>query len=100
MKNLVTGGAGFVGSHLIDKLISRGETVITIDNLCTGNIENISHHFRKDCFEFIEHDVVNPIDIKCDRIWHLACPASPSQYQKNPIKTAQTSFLGTNNMLD
>ena len=100
MINLVTGGAGFLGSHLIDKLISRGEKVITIDNLSTGNIENISHHLENDSFEFIEHDVINPIEIKCDRIWHLACPASPIQYQKNPIKTAQTSFLGTNHMLD
>ena len=100
MINLVTGGAGFLGSHLIDKLIARGEKVITIDNLSTGNIDNISHLLRNDSFDFIEHDVINPIEIKCDRIWHLACPASPIQYQKNPIKTAQTSFLGTNNMLE
>ncbi len=100
LKNLVTGGAGFLGSHLIDKLLARREKVITIDDLSTGNIENISHHFKNDSFEFIEHDVINPIDINCDRIWHLACPASPIQYQKDPIKTAQTSFLGTNNMLE
>ena len=96
---MVTGGAGFLGSHLIDKLIERGEKVICIDNLSTGNINNISHLLENNSFEFIEHDVINPIKIACDRIWHLACPASPIQYQKNPIKTTKTSFLGTYNML-
>ncbi len=99
MINLVTGGAGFLGSHLIDKLIEKGEKVITIDNLSTGRVENISHLFKNDLFEFINHDVIDPIEINCDRIWHLACPASPIQYQKNPIKTTKTSFLGTYNML-
>ena len=99
MKNLVTGGAGFLGSHLIDKLIARGERVVCIDNLSTGNINNISHLFENDSFEFIEHDVINPTNISCDRIWHLACPASPIQYQRDPIKTTKTSFLGTYNML-
>jgi len=99
LKNLVTGGAGFLGSHLIDKLIERGEKVICIDNLSTGNINNISHLLEHDSFEFIEHDVINPIKVTCDRIWHLACPASPIQYQKDPIKTTKTSFLGTYNML-
>ncbi len=99
MRNLVTGGAGFLGSHLIDKLIERGEKVICIDNLSTGNINNISHLLENDSFEFIQHDVINPIKKNCDRIWHLACPASPIQYQKNPIKTTKTSFLGTYNML-
>ena len=99
MKNIVTGGAGFLGSHLIDKLIERGEKVLCIDNLTTGSINNISHLFENDSFEFIEHDVINPIKLSCDRVWHLACPASPIQYQKNPIKTTKTSFLGTYNML-
>ena len=99
MINLVTGGSGFLGSHLIDKLIERGEKVICIDNLSTGNINNISHLFKNDSFEFVEHDVINPINKNCDRIWHLACPASPIQYQKNPINTTKTSFLGTYNML-
>ena len=99
MKNLVTGGAGFIGSHLIDKLIERGEKVVCIDNLSTGNINNISHLMSNDSFHFIEHDVIKPIKIACDRIWHLACPASPIQYQKNPINTTKTSFLGTHNML-
>lgn len=100
MINLVTGGAGFLGSHLIDKLIEKGEKVICIDNLSTGQLSNISHHFKNELFDFIQHDVINSLEIQCDRIWHLACPASPIQYQKNPIKTAKTSFLGTNNMLE
>ena len=99
MKNLVTGGSGFLGSHLVDKLIKRGEEVICIDNLSTGKINNISHLLDNDSFEFIEHDVIDPIELDCERIWHLACPASPIQYQKNPIHTTKTSFLGTYNML-
>ena len=99
MINLVTGGAGFLGSYLIEKLLEKKEKVICIDNLSTGQIENISHLFKNALFEFINHDVINPIEINCDRIWHLACPSSPIQYQKNPIKTTKTSFLGTYNML-
>ena len=99
MINLVTGGAGFLGSYLIEKLLEKKEKVICIDNLSTGQLENISHLFKNDLFEFINHDVIDPIEINCDRIWHLACPASPIQYQKNPIKTTKTSFLGTYNML-
>lgn len=99
MINLVTGGAGFLGSYLIEKLLEKKEKVICIDNLSTGQRENISHLFKNELFEFINHDVINPIEINCDRIWHLACPASPIQYQKNPIKTTKTSFLGTYNML-
>tara|TARA_B100000161_G_C33520019_1_gene400629 strand:+ start:36 stop:965 length:930 start_codon:yes stop_codon:yes gene_type:complete len=99
LKNLVTGGTGFLGSHLVDKLIERGEKVICIDNLSTGNINNISHLLNNDSFEFIKHDVIDPIEIDCERIWHLACPASPIQYQKDPIQTTKTSFLGTHNML-
>ena len=100
MINLVTGGAGFLGSYLTEKLIENKEKVICIDNLSTGQIDNISHLFKNDLFEFINHDVINPIEIDCDRVWHLACPASPIQYQKNPIKTTKTSFLGTYNMLE
>ena len=99
MINLVTGGAGFLGSYLIEKLLTKREKVICIDNLSTGQIENISHLFKNDFFKFINHDVIHPIEIDCDRIWHLACPASPIQYQKNPINTTKTSFLGTYNML-
>jgi len=99
LKNLVTGGAGFLGSHLIGKLIDNNEEVICLDNLFTGRIENIKHWENNQKFKFINHDVINPIELKVERIWHLACPASPIHYQLNPIKTAKTSFLGTYNML-
>tara|TARA_B100001287_G_C22616492_1_gene497857 strand:- start:132 stop:1067 length:936 start_codon:yes stop_codon:yes gene_type:complete len=99
LKNLVTGGAGFLGSHLIGKLIDNDEEVICLDNLFTGRIENIKHWENNQKFKFINHDVINPIELKVERIWHLACPASPIHYQLNPIKTAKTSFLGTYNML-
>lgn len=99
MKNLVTGGAGFIGSHLIDKLINNGEDVICLDNFYTGNKTNIRKYLSNHNFELIRHDIVEPIHLEVDRIWHLACPASPVHYQYNPIKTAKTSFLGTYNML-
>ena len=95
----MTGGAGFVGSHLVDRLMGRGEEVILLDNLFTGNKNNITKWFGNPLFEFIRHDVTDPIQLEVDRIWHLACPASPIHYQKNPIKTSKTSFLGTYNML-
>lgn len=100
MLHIVTGGAGFLGSHLVDRLIKNKEFVICIDDLSTGNKKNISHYFNNKYFKFINHDVIDPINLKADKIWHLACPASPIQYQKNPIKTAKTSFLGTYNMLN
>ena len=99
IRNIVTGGAGFLGSHLIDRLISNGEEVICLDNYFTGHKKNISHLFDNPKFEFIRHDITEPILLEADRIWHLACPASPIHYQHNPIKTAKTSFLGTLNML-
>jgi len=99
LKNLITGGAGFVGSHLIDRLMEAQEKVICVDNFVTGSKKNIENWLNHPKFELINHDVVNPIDLNVDRIWHLACPASPIHYQKNPIKTAKTSFLGTYNML-
>ena len=99
MKNLVTGGAGFLGSHLIDSLMHDHEQVICIDDLSTGDEKNIKKWTDNPNFEFILHDVINPIELKVDRIWHLACPASSVQYQKNPIKTSETNFLGTLNML-
>ena len=99
MKNLITRGAGFVGSHLIDRLMEAQENVICVDNFVTGSKKNIENWLNHPKFELIDHDVVNPIDLNVDRIWHLACPASPIHYQKNPIKTAKTSFLGTYNML-
>ena len=99
LKNLVTGGAGFVGSHLVDRLMKSGEKVICLDNFFTGSKENIEHWIGHPSFELIDHDVIEPIKLDVDRIWHLACPASPIHYQFNPIKTAKTSFLGTYNML-
>ena len=98
-RNLVTGGAGFLGSHLIDKLISKQEEVICLDNYFTGSKANIKRWVNHPNFEIIRHDVTDPIQLEVDRIWHLACPASPIHYQQNPIKTSKTSFLGTYNML-
>tara|TARA_Y100001968_G_scaffold127769_1_gene116620 strand:+ start:3816 stop:4766 length:951 start_codon:yes stop_codon:yes gene_type:complete len=99
LRNLITGGAGFLGSHLVDRLMESGEKVICLDNFFTGSKENIEHWISHPSFELITHDVIEPIKIDVDRIWHLACPASPIHYQFNPIKTAKTSFLGTYNML-
>ena len=98
-RNLVTGGAGFLGSHLIDHLMKSNEEVICLDNYFTGRKKNINHWIGHPNFELIRHDVTQPIYLEVDRIWHLACPASPIHYQRNPIKTAKTSFLGTYNML-
>jgi UDP-glucuronate decarboxylase len=98
-RNLITGGAGFLGSHLVDRLMEAGEEVICLDNFYTGRKDNIRHWLGHPNFELIRHDVTEPIRLEVDRIWHLACPASPVHYQSNPIKTAKTSFLGTYNML-
>ncbi|PRQ39230.1 putative UDP-glucuronate decarboxylase [Rosa chinensis] len=91
---VVTGGAGFVGSHLVDRLIARGDSVIVIDNFFTGRKENLAHHFGNPKFELIRHDVVEPILLEVDQIYHLACPASPVHYKFNP-----TNVVGTLNML-
>ena len=99
IRNLVTGGLGFLGSHLIDRLMLAGEEVICLDNTFTGSKRNIISWWDNPLFEFIRHDVTVPIRVEADRIWHLACPASPIHYQYNPIKTAKTNFLGTYNML-
>ena len=99
MRNLVTGGAGFLGSHLVDRLMQAGEEVLCLDNTITGRKSNVRQWWNHPRFEFIRHDVTEPIKLEVDRIWHLACPASPIQYQTNPVKTAKTSFLGTYNML-
>lgn len=96
---LVTGGAGFIGSHLCSKLLTRGDYVICLDNLYTGSKKNIDHLLSKKNFEFIRHDVIEKKIIEVDEIYHLACPASPIHYQHNPIKTIKTNILGTMNML-
>jgi len=98
-RNLITGGAGFVGSHLVDRLMAAGEEVICLDNYFTGRKANVAQWIGHPNFELIRHDVTEPIRLEVDRIWHLACPASPVHYQHNPIKTAKTSFIGTYNML-
>ncbi|KAG2287021.1 hypothetical protein Bca52824_046625 [Brassica carinata] len=87
LRIVVTGGAGFVGSHLVDKLIGRGDEVIVIDNFFTGRKENLVHLFSNPRFELIRHDVVEPILLEVDQIYHLACPASPVHYKFNPVKT-------------
>ena len=97
--HLVTGGAGFLGSHLIDRLMEGGDEVICLDNYFTGRKANIARWIGHPRFELIRHDVTEPIKLEVDRIWHLACPASPIHYQFNPVKTAKTSFIGTYNML-
>lgn len=89
---VVTGGAGFVGSHLLDKLIARGDDVIVVDNFFTGRKDNVVHLFGNPRFELIRHDVVEPILLEVDQIYHLACPASPVHYKYNPIKTIISIF--------
>eukprot|EP00262_Sarcandra_glabra_P012620 TRINITY_DN3287_c0_g1_i2.p1 TRINITY_DN3287_c0_g1~~TRINITY_DN3287_c0_g1_i2.p1 ORF type:complete len:439 (+),score=-1.44 TRINITY_DN3287_c0_g1_i2:187-1503(+) len=99
LRIVVTGGAGFVGSHLVDRLIGRGDSVIVVDNFFTGRKENVMHHFGNPRFELIRHDVVEPILLEVDQIYHLACPASPVHYKFNPVKTIKTNVVGTLNML-
>ncbi len=96
---LITGGAGFIGSHLCEVLVKQGHYVICLDNFFTGKKENIKHLLNYDNFECIRHDIIDPIKLEVDEIYNLACPASPVHYQYNPIKTIKTSILGTMNML-
>lgn len=96
---LVTGGAGFLGSHLCDRLLADGNDVICVDNLFTGSKDNIRHLLENPYFEFIRHDVTQPLFVECDQIYNLACPASPKWYQKDPIYTFQTSVYGAMNCL-
>ena len=96
---LVTGGGGFLGSHLCDRLVSEGHDVICLDNFFTGSKKNISHLIGKSNFELIRHDIVQPILLEADEIYNLACPASPVHYQFNPVKTVKTSVMGAINML-
>ncbi len=98
-KILITGGAGFLGSHLCERLLNEGNEVICLDNFFTGNKENIAHLIGNPYFELVRHDVTMPFFIEVDQIYNLACPASPIHYQYNPIKTIKTSVMGAINML-
>jgi len=99
MRILVTGGAGFIGSHLIDRLISNNHEVICLDNFYTGSKQNVLSWLNNPRFEIIRHDITEPIRLEVDQVYHLACPASPVHYQYNPIKTVKTNVMGTLNML-
>ncbi len=99
MRILVTGGAGFIGSHLIDRLMQADHEVICLDNFFTGHKRNIQHWFGNPNFELIRHDITEPIRLEVDQIYHLACPASPVHYQYNPVKTIKTNVMGTLHML-
>ena len=99
-KILVTGGAGFIGSHLCRRLLDEGNRVICLDNMFTGTYDNIRELYARPGFEFVNADVINPMHIEVDEIYNLACPASPVQYQYDPVMTTKTSFLGALNMLE
>ncbi|MBI5491602.1 MAG: SDR family oxidoreductase [Deltaproteobacteria bacterium] len=99
MRILVTGGAGFIGSHLCERLLNDGHEVICLDNFFTGRKENIAHLMDNPVFEVIRHDVIEPVLVEVDQIYNLACPASPVHYQYNPVKTIKTNIMGTLNML-
>ncbi|KPK82283.1 MAG: NAD-dependent dehydratase, partial [Bacteroides sp. SM23_62_1] len=96
---LVTGGAGFIGSHLCERLLKEGNEVVCLDNYFTGSKRNIIHLQKHPYFEIIRHDITMPFYIEVDEIYNLACPASPVHYQFNPIKTVKTSVMGTIHML-
>jgi UDP-glucuronate decarboxylase len=96
---LITGGAGFLGSHLCERLLNDGNEIICLDNFFTGSRNNIMHLLGNPCFELIRHDIINPIYIEVDDIYNLACPASPAHYQFNPIKTIKTNIMGAINVL-
>ncbi len=97
--NLITGGAGFIGSHLCERLLARGEEVLCVDNFFTGRKENIAHLLGDTNFELVRHDVTAPLILEADRIFNMACPASPVHYQYNPVKTIKTNVMGALNML-
>jgi len=96
---LVTGGAGFLGSHLCDRLVEQGNDVLCLDNFYTGTKDNICHLLGRSNFELIRHDLVESIFLEVDEIYNLACPASPVHYQHNPVKTVKTSVMGAIHML-
>ena len=96
---LVTGGSGFIGSHLCERLLNEGHDVLCLDNLFTGSRDNIIHLMDNHRFELVRHDIIEPILLEVDQIYNLACPASPVHYQYNPVKTTKTSVMGTINML-
>lgn len=97
---LVTGGAGFLGSHLIDKLLEAGNEIVCVDNLFTGTKQNIAHLRDNPNFEFLRHDITEPLQVEVDEIYNLACPASPIHYQHDPVKTIKTSVFGATHMLE
>ncbi|RNC69573.1 MAG: SDR family oxidoreductase [Desulfuromonadales bacterium] len=99
MRILVTGGAGFIGSHLCERLLGEGHEVLCLDNFFTGSKRNIAQFAENPQFELVRHDITEPILLEVDQIYHLACPASPVHYQYNPVKTIKTSVMGTINML-
>ncbi|UCF65308.1 MAG: SDR family oxidoreductase [bacterium] len=96
---LVTGGAGFIGSHLCERLLTDGHDIICLDNFFTGSKQNILHLMDDHRFELVRHDIIQPVLLEVDQIYHLACPASPVHYQYNPVKTIKTNVMGTINML-
>lgn len=99
-KILVTGGAGFLGSHLCERILNEGNEVLCVDNLFTGTRDNIKHLLKNKDFEFIKHDIIYPLYLEVDEIYNLACPASPPYYQIDPIKTIKTNVVGSMNMLE
>ncbi len=100
MKTLVAGGAGFIGSHLCDALLAQGHSVVAVDNFITGQRRNVEHLKDHPRFQLIEHDVIQPIDLQVDLVFHLASPASPIGYLKHPIETSLVNSIGTYNLLE
>ncbi len=100
MRNLITGGAGFIGSHLIRNLLNRGEYVICVDNFITSDYSNLLDFINNPLFELIDQDITKPLDRRVENIWHMACPASPNKYKLDPISTLKINFIGTYNMLE
>src|ERR687886_928477 len=99
MRILVTGGAGFIGSHLCERLLAEGHDVICLDNFFTGRRENVYHLMDSKRFDLLRHDIIEPVLLEVDQIYNMACPASPVHYQYNPVKTVKTSVMGMINML-